>query len=559
MTRETLHNGIVLPEEWPPRTMLADSVAPMPVPYLDVPPDVIPIDVGRQLFVDDFLIEQTDLARTFHRPVDHGTNPLLAPETDAEMDDGFCPVAAPFSDGCFYDPRDGLFKAWYMAGWCNGTALATSEDGIHWQRPELDVVPGTNLVLPPSDLRRDGVSVWIDHETPDPSQRYRMFLFARRGAIGGDLEGIAGGLLLTSPDGIHWDRRPRTILGTGDNDTFYYDPFRAKWVFTVRQVDRPTRRLSDPTVVVPGRARSYWEADDFDVPVDGWDGAAFWLGADNRDRMRADYEIGEEPQIYKLDAVGYESLMLGLIGVHYGPDNALCAEGGYPKLTEMQLAFSRDGFHWDRGNRETFIGAEPHDAGSWKRGYVHSVGGVCMIVGDRLHFYYTAFRGDESKGAKYEGAGVLWSGMYANGSMGLATLRRDGFASMGSDGTLLTRPVTFTGSHLFVNLAAAQGEVRVEVCDLEGGALPGLSRAACRPLSVDGTRQIVRWGAGEDLRQLAGRPVRFRFFLERAELYAFWVSGGEHGASGGAVAAGGPGLQGYWDIDGGSEGTRSGD
>ena len=55
---ETLYNGIVLPREWPPR--LADfptSVEKDPVtpPYLLSPPAVISIDVGRQLFVDDYL------------------------------------------------------------------------------------------------------------------------------------------------------------------------------------------------------------------------------------------------------------------------------------------------------------------------------------------------------------------------------------------------------------------------------------------------------------------------------------------------------------------------
>jgi hypothetical protein len=40
-----------------------DPTAP---PYLTSPPEVIPIDVGRQLFVDDFLIAETTLKRTFH-------------------------------------------------------------------------------------------------------------------------------------------------------------------------------------------------------------------------------------------------------------------------------------------------------------------------------------------------------------------------------------------------------------------------------------------------------------------------------------------------------------
>jgi hypothetical protein len=37
--------------------MKADDYEPMPLPYLTSPPDVIPIDIERQLFIDDFLIE----------------------------------------------------------------------------------------------------------------------------------------------------------------------------------------------------------------------------------------------------------------------------------------------------------------------------------------------------------------------------------------------------------------------------------------------------------------------------------------------------------------------
>src|SRR5262245_15080691 len=61
---ETLYNGIVLPRPWPPR--LADfptsvETDPITPPYLISPPAVIPIDIGRQLFVDDFLIAETTL------------------------------------------------------------------------------------------------------------------------------------------------------------------------------------------------------------------------------------------------------------------------------------------------------------------------------------------------------------------------------------------------------------------------------------------------------------------------------------------------------------------
>ena len=148
MANETLYNGINLPQTWPPRNVVEGSREPIPVPYLAHPPQIIPIDLGRQLFVDDFLIAETSLTRAFGKPEIHPQSPVLQPETDEEMDSGFCPMAAPFNDGAWYDPQDNLFKLWYMPGWFHSTALATSTDGIHWQRPQLDVTPGTNLVWP---------------------------------------------------------------------------------------------------------------------------------------------------------------------------------------------------------------------------------------------------------------------------------------------------------------------------------------------------------------------------------------------------------------------------
>src|SRR4051812_38503784 len=75
---EVLYNGIRLPAPWPPPGKVGPE--PMAVPYLDAPPAVIPIDVGRQLFVDDFLIAKTDLARTFHRAEYHPATPVLRPD-----------------------------------------------------------------------------------------------------------------------------------------------------------------------------------------------------------------------------------------------------------------------------------------------------------------------------------------------------------------------------------------------------------------------------------------------------------------------------------------------
>ena len=82
----TLYNGIVLPQEWPPRIDPKDQ-NPIKAPYLEAEniPKVIPIDLGRQLFVDDFLIESTHgIVRVFGKPIKYEGNPVMWPETKAE-------------------------------------------------------------------------------------------------------------------------------------------------------------------------------------------------------------------------------------------------------------------------------------------------------------------------------------------------------------------------------------------------------------------------------------------------------------------------------------------
>ncbi len=526
---ELLYNGIRLPRIWPPRHRDGTTREVMPVPYLDHPPAVIPIDVGRQLFVDDFLIADTTLARRFHKAEKFEDNPVLRPETPLEQNGGAVPVACPFSDGVFYDPADKLFKMWYHAGWFDGTAHAISADGIHWTRRKLDVVPGTNRVLAPrEDFRRDGVSVWLDQETRNPAERFKMFLYARSATH------PPGGRLLTAPDGIHWTERG--LMGPlGDNTTMFYNAFRKKWVMSIRSSRR-------------NRTRDYWENSDFLAAAVGrWPTRqpVFWCGADELDEPDPRTEC--ETQLYKVDAVAYESLMFGLMQIHYGPPNGECARGGFPKLTELEVAFSRDGFHWDRSCRETFIGATWKE-GDWERAYIHSVGGCCLVVGDRLYFYYGAFAGDDGRGQR-TGA----QSMYANGATGLAFLRRDGFASMeatGQAGTLTTRPVSFRGKHLFVNIDNPEGELRVEVLDEDGKLIEPFTCDVCLPIATDSTCQVVTWQGVDDLSGLSGRPVRFRFHLSNGRLFAFWVSPDATGASHGYVAAGGPGFLGPIDTVG---------
>jgi hypothetical protein len=114
-------------------------------------------------------------------------------------------------------------------------------------------------------------------------------------------------------------------------------------------------------------------------------------------------------------------------------------------------------------------------------------------------------------------------------------------------GVLTTRPVKFSGRHLFVNGDFTGGELRVEVLDRTGAVIAPFTAAACAPLTADGTRLAVTWGNAH-LGDVAGRDVRFRFLMTRGRLFAFWVSAKPTGESGGYPAAGGPGFSGPIDA-----------
>ena len=108
----------------------------------------------------------------------------------------------------------------------------------------------------------------------------------------------------------------------------------------------------------------------------------------------------------------------------------------------------------------------------------------------------------------------------------------------------------FSGKCLFVNVNCPEGELRVEVLDKDGNVLKGYSAEECRPVKADSTIERVRWKGKKDLASLAGQAVRFRFYLTNGEIYAFWVSADENGASNGYNAAGGPGFNSGIDKEG---------
>ena len=461
-----LYNGVALPDVWPPRN-IGMNYDPMPTPYLINRPEIIPIDLGRQLLVDNFLIEQTDMERRSYTPRKMSFNPVLKPETELEQGIYGIPGASAKDGGVWWDPKDQLFKMWYEAGWLHRMAYATSKDGIYWERPNLDIVPGTNQIVP--EIVADSSTVWLDHFTQNDEERFKMFLRSPN-SIPGSTERFNYGFSMVSPDGIHWGKPVKTGP-CGDRSTMFYNPFRQKWVYSLRNPENINR-------VPIGRFRYYHEHSNF---LEGakWtkEDLIFWLGADYLDDP--DPYIGDKAQLYNLSAVPYESIMLSLPQIHY------------------------------------YIGFE----------------------GNR-----------KKKSSVYEK-----NGMHANGSTGIAVLRRDGFVSYSTSkekSTLLTRPVTFTGEYLFVNVNCPNGELKVEVLDTDNNVIPGFSAGDCKPLSIDSTIAQIKWKNKKDLSILKNQPVRFKFYLANGDLYSFWVSPDIEGASNGYNAAGGPGFSGGIDIEG---------
>ena len=159
-------------------------------------------------------------------------------------------------------------------------------------------------------------------------------------------------------------------------------------------------------------------------------------------------------------------------------------------------------------------------------GYVRPNSGICIVGGDELRFYYGAFAGDRSKANGLQS--VSKNGMYANGAMGLATLRRDGFCSV-QDGEIRTKPLVFSkGDRLWVNADARQGELTVRVEGQDGKGF-GEKKIA----GADSTR--LEAGALE-----ANKPFTLVFTSTGgAKLYSFWT-GGANGRSGGYLAGGSP-------------------
>ena len=130
---------------------------------------------------------------------------------------------------------------------------------------------------------------------------------------------------------------------------------------------------------------------------------------------------------------------------------------------------------------------------------------------------------------------------------GVAILRRDGFASIGSSPSqlgcqLLTVPLVFhtRKTALFVNVVG--GVQRIDFLSSTGAPTPLLSMKSALPADTNSTMLEIPMQAGtvSSIAALRGQHFRLHFELApRARLFSFWLSEDGRGHSSGWLGAGG--------------------
>ncbi|PYV14587.1 MAG: hypothetical protein DMG07_11640 [Acidobacteria bacterium] len=444
---------------------------------------------AKQLFVDDRLIaESRGIRLALNPPVKMPERCLWAERPWEDFYAGGWNTV--LEDG-------GVYKLWYEASTLldgrhsQSVCYAASHDGIRWEKPTLGLVEfrgskENNIVL--FDIAG---TVFVDPRAPE-SERYR---FAGRAdwarPIYSRTTPEVGIWIFGSPDGLRWKplREGPVIRDRGNFDTqnqVFWDARLGKYVAYVR-LNRPLRKV--------GRAES--------LDLLHWTTPEVVFSYDALDPVESDHY---NPCVVPYPGAPDVYLMFPSAFYHY-PGRPM---DGY---LDIQLATSRDGIRWERRFRTPYVrlGLEGSDDG----GSIYMTVGM-LRRGDEIWMYYTGF--DYTHGA-YDLARTRKKGVVRR-----LVQRLDGFISVdagGGGGELTTVPLLFDGNTLELNVdTGALGSARVAVLDASGREVAGFGAADCDPIRGNFTRRAVTWKRDAALAALA-QPVRLRFVLERAKLYAF--------------------------------------
>lgn len=473
-----------------------------------------PIDIGslRQLFVDGKFIQSSrNIELRVHPP--RKTGEISIPSSPEWGLGGYNSVLE----------KDGVYHLWYGAA--ASICYARSTDGIHWDRPPLNLTTDPNTPRPNHVVIgrgaggvkgiAHGLMVFLDPNAP-PEERFRL--------VSNPPEFNSMLQLFSSPDGIHWKHTHRDLIAydrsikphhLDTQNVIFWDARLRKYVaYTRRNVPesgsqgRSVGRAESPTLgPFPDAAT---------IPV------VFRAGG------RQDiYTNGVFPYPWA-DSVYF---MFPTLYYHYGKWQREFAKEAPTNagVVDVRFAVSRDGIGWNHFGWQPFVPLGMDGEFDSKRVYM-AYGVVPALNGREMYMYYWGtnethgWNRDDRNNRLLTAAGVEPRPMER--AISRVVLRRDGFISAAAPldgGELTTPPLRFVGNQLVLNVRTfSAGEVQVEIQDESGRPFPGFALADCDLIhTANEIHRPVAWNGATALDALAGKTVQLRFVLRDAELYAF--------------------------------------
>ena len=434
---------------------------------------------------------------------------------------------------------DGVYKLWYdayvgavkCAEIPRSTCYATSPDGIHWERPNVNLfnwcgLADNNIVMPDA-----AGGVMIDPLAPE-EHRYKALCVIQPNSLWAEARDVhwdlTGGCvhLLTSPDGIRWKRVSPVaspFFHDSQNGLIYDDRIR-RYVAYLRTHERgrtvgrveledPMRTpwpFRKPAGIQPNQHGLYLgiNHDEFDTV----------LACDEDDPPDSDVQCAP---VVKYPWAEDVYVALATIYRHYTPPDATLPEGGRRSdgkfsndgPQDTQLAVSRDGIAWQRPERRPYIPLGL--LGDWDGGCIWPTLGM-IRRGNEIWQYYCGTQHTHG----YRDPSLRDSGRICR-----LVQRLDGFMSADAgprDSEIVTPPLRFKGARLELNVdCTAQGTIQVEVLDEQERPIPGYALAEAAPIDLNQIAARVQWTSGKALGALQGRPVCLRFKTRSCKLFAF--------------------------------------
>jgi len=442
-----------------------------------------------ELFVDHWLIEKLKGARLkLHQPV--AKEVVL--RFNKPWEGLFCGYVTVIKDGDIYRM---YYRGRPDAG-ADGSVdevycYAESRDGIKWKKPNLGLfeVRGTrqnNVILANAAPVTHNFCPFLDTRPGvPPSQRLKAAGGTRRSGL----------IPYVSADGIHWKRlRKKPILTKGAFDSqnlVFWSPSEKCYVCYFRIFYKDKRSISRATSKDFLNWREPVRMSFGEAPLE------HLYTNQTQPYFRAPHIYIATPARFFPGRRALTPEQAKGAGVHsrYARD-----------CSDNVLMTSRGGNHYDRTFLEAFI-RPGIGYSNWASRCNYPALGIVPTGPAEMSIYLQR--------------------NYAQPTAHVQrfALRTDGFVSVSAPyrgGEMITKPLKFAGKVLMINYStSAAGSVRAEIQDAAGKRVAGYSLRDAVPIIGDEIQRVVTWKKqGSDVGPLAGKPIRLRFVLKDADLYA---------------------------------------